>query len=383
VEVNKMVQITHLYFGTAGAAGLYTHRIYMALAAKFAQDCVVNYYFPFDYGRRYFFKYTELSGKNIFNSWKYLRFSIRYVELVVGLMRSTVLLSRNRSKLVNYNLISQHYVEYLFLKFWKWGLKKRIMITLHDVVPFAPQYKSFFSATSSKQKIIDLADFVLVHNKNSIEDFYSTFKHSGKVVQHSFPVMDLRDIFGAPSKDHTSPADSRPYTFLFVGHPRIEKGLDVLVKAWKQIDSGKSGCRLIVASNIDKRSAIFAELDALENVEILPMFVSDRMYFDLISSSDCVLLPYKRGTNSGIPGSVLSLGVRVLCSDIPMFKNNVLISDDSFFETENPEAMARKMLEILAEVGGRRAGAAGIDADVREYNRRFEEEVISLYDALI
>jgi glycosyltransferase involved in cell wall biosynthesis len=378
-----MVDITHLYFGTAGAAGLYTHRIQQALSKKFKQDCIVNHYFPFDYGRRYFFRFTELSGKNVFRSWKYLRFFIRYLELVAGLLCSTVLLARNGSKIVNYNLISQHNVEYLFLRFWKRSLKKRIVITLHDVVPFAPQYKSFFAVANTKQKIIDLADYILVHNKNSIDDFRSSFEFNGEIVEHSFPIMDLQDMFGAAANDRLAHGGSEPYKFLFVGHPRIEKGLDLLVKAWKLIDSGRNNCKLVVASNIDKRSPIYADLCAMENVEILPTFVSDDLYYELISSSDCVLLPYKRGTNSGIPGSVLSLGVRVICSDIPMFKNNALIPTDSFFQTENAEAMAEKMLEILHvdRVHGR--DVAGLEAEVEKYNRRFKEEIVLLYDALL
>jgi glycosyltransferase involved in cell wall biosynthesis len=378
-----MIDITHLYFGTAGAAGLYMHRIHQALSNEFEQDCIVNHYFPFDYGRRYFFRFTELSGKNVFNSWRYLRFFIRYLELVAGLLCSTMLLARNGSKLVNYNLISQHNVEYLFLRFWKRYLKKQIMITLHDVVPFAPQYKSFFPAKNTKQKIINLADYILVHNQNSIDDFRSAFHYDGKIVKHPFPVMDLRDMFGIPSDTHAGSGDAEPYKFLFVGHPRIEKGLDVLVKAWKQIDSSRNGCKLIVASNIDKRAPLYADLSSMENVDILPIFLSDKMYYELIASADCVVLPYKRGTNSGIPGSVLSLGVRVVCSDIPMFKNNTLIPENSFFETENPGAMAAKMLEMLQLDRQRGAVKAELEAEVREYEDQFKREVVSLYGALL
>jgi glycosyltransferase involved in cell wall biosynthesis len=378
-----MVDITHLYFGTAGAAGLYTHRIYQALSKEFKQDCIVNYYFPFGYGKQYFFRFTELSGRNFFASWKYLRFFIRYLELIAGLLLSTVLLARNGSKVVNYNLISQHNLEYLFLRFWKRRLKKRIVITLHDVVPFAPQYRSFFSATNVKQKIIDLADYILVHNQNSIDDFHSAFKYNGKIIAHPFPVMDLRDMFGPSSSACADRSGTDLYRFLFVGHPRVEKGLDVLVEAWRRIEADRNGCKLIVASNIDKRSSIYKDLCSMEHVEILPTFLSDEMYYELISTSDCVILPYKRGTNSGIPGSVLSSGVRVICSDIPMFKNNALIPEDSFFATESPEALAEKMTEIVRADRQRGVVKAELEANVEKYNDRFKAEVISLYRTLL
>lgn len=378
-----MVDITHLYFGTAGAAGLYTHRIHEALAQDFEQDCIVNYYFPFPYGRRYFFRFTELSGKNIFSSSKYLRFFVRYLELLTGLLRSTALLARNGSKVVNYNLISQHNVEYLFLRFWKKVLKKRIVITLHDVVPFAPQYKSLFSVKDTKQKIIDLADYILVHNQNSIDDFRLAFKYDGNIVKHQFPVMDLRDMFGPPPRTRAGRVGAAPYTFLFVGHPRIEKGLDVLVEAWKLIDSERNGCRLIVASNLDKRSSIYADLGSMSNVEVRPTFLSDKMYYELIASADCVLLPYKRGTNSGIPGTVLSLGTKVVCSDIPMFKNNRLVPEHALFETENPEAMAKKMLDIMRLDRENGLTGAELEAEVAVYEDEFKREVVALYRELL
>lgn len=378
-----MVDITHLYFGTAGAAGLYTHRIYQALEKSFKQECIVNYYFPFDYGRRYFFRITELSGPNVFGSWKYLRFFIRYLELLAGLLCSTVLLATNGSRLINYNLISQHSTEYIFLKFWKRFLKKKIIITLHDVVPFAPQYRSFFSNADTKQKIIDLADYILVHNKNSIDDFKQSFKFEGELVQHSFPIMDLRELFGAPVREEACQSQAEPYKFLFVGHPRVEKGLDVLVEAWRLIDADRHGCKLIVASNIDKRSAIYVQLCSLENVEILPTFVSDKLYFDLIASSDCVVLPYKRGTNSGIPGSVLSLGVNVVCSDIPMFKNNSIIPRNSFFEAGNSVALADKLVEKLNLAKDSPGAANELIETVEEYDNIFAQEIVSLYRKLI
>lgn len=378
-----MVDITHLYFGTAGAAGLYTHRIHQALSTEFSQDCIVSYYFPFSYGRRYFFRFTDMAGKNIFKSWKYLRFSIRYLELVAGLSRSTFLLARNGSKLVNYNLISQHKVEYMFLRFWKNQLRKKIALTLHDVVPFAPQYKSFFSVTDTKQKMIDLADYIVVHNENSVADFHSAFRTRGAIVKHSFPVMDLRDLFGSPSKARSTRGANEPFKFLFVGHARIEKGLDVLVEAWKQIDSSRNNCKLIIASNIDTNSPVYGALRSLENVEIRPEFVTDQMYCQLISTSDCVLLPYKRGTNSGIPGSVLSLGTRVICSDIPMFKNNALIPVDSFFRSESPEAMAAKMLETLSSAQRQGGGSGQIERNVDEYDRKFRSEIVALYRSLL
>ena len=56
--------ITHIYFGTAGAAGLYIKSIKDTLLLRAEHVFITNYYYPEDGGKRWFFKYTEMTGSN-------------------------------------------------------------------------------------------------------------------------------------------------------------------------------------------------------------------------------------------------------------------------------------------------------------------------------
>ena len=55
----------HVYWGTQGNGGLYLDEIYQVLkSVGISQDVFVSYYYPLAYGKKVFFKYTDLiSGK--------------------------------------------------------------------------------------------------------------------------------------------------------------------------------------------------------------------------------------------------------------------------------------------------------------------------------
>ncbi|MFK0376747.1 glycosyltransferase [Pandoraea sp. NPDC090278] len=379
-----MTDITHLYFGTAGSAGLYTHRIYKALEGEFAQEALVNHYFPFPYGRKIFFKYTELTGPNKLKKSKYLRFFVRYLELIYGLIASLFIIATNKTRIVNYNLISEHFSEYLFLLVVKKVLRRKLMLTLHDVIPFESQHVNVTPRHRIKQMIIDLADTILIHNKNSADDFKSSFRFDGPISQHGFPIMDpvsmRKPAVGARAADATS----RGVTFLFVGHPRSEKGLDILAKAWSIFAQSEAfdgtTARLVVASNLTQNHAAMSLLSGVPGVSVIAEFISDARYFDLIEDADYVVLPYKRGTNSGIPGTTFALGTGLICSDIAMFRSNTLIPETSFFKSEDPEALARKMAAaVLAPAEQYRPSTQAL----AQYNSAFDTEVKALYRKLL
>ena len=109
---------------------------------------------------------------------------------------------------------------------------------------------------------------------------------------HKFPIMDAK--FMRPNPHNLSVHElGNPYTFLFIGHGRTEKGLDILVDAWFSSFLRDARVRLIIAGNISSESHIFLKLSCLENVDIISHFVSDDHYFSLIEHANCLVLPYK------------------------------------------------------------------------------------------
>ena len=373
-------KIVHIYAGTSGAAGLYTHEIYEALKTNFEQKCIVNFYYPFRYGKCFFYRFTELSGINILKKFRYLRYILRYFELIIGLCRAAVLIINFRPGIVNYNLTSQNFVELLFLRFLKRITSARIVLTLHDVVPFSSTYINLNNPHKIRQLFISEADRILVHNNNSICDLLNNFSvDESNVVKHGFPIMDA-SFMHPISTGSTLKKSTEPYTFMFIGHGRPEKGLDLLVDAWARVLGENNCAQLIIAGNISSETSVFSKISNFSNVIIISNFLSDEEYFLLIKKADCLVLPYKIGTNSGIPSTAFSLGTDVICSSIPMFINNPLIDFDSVFQTESVDSLSEKLISKIKE--GLNSKSDFKEA-LRNYRIEFTREINLVYERML
>ena len=379
--MKNKIDIFHVYGGTGGSAGLYLDEIYQALNERFNQKCFVNYYFPFDYGKNLFYRRTELVGLNRFKRFPKLRLAARLIELCSALLYIFMQILICKPRVLNYNLTVNLIVELYFLRLVNKCTKTKICLTMHDVVPFETGYSSFTKDLKVRQEFINLADFLLVHNESSITDLRKNYSVDSQVIlKHLFPIMDATKIY---SSDKKKCPDSSGLSFIFVGHMREEKGVDILVDAWSKFD-GLDNCTLTIAGNIPSFMEEKLKLSELSCVNVVSRFLTDEEYFDLICKAHFLILPYRRGTNSGIPSTALTLGTQVLCSDIEMFKNNALINPANLFGADSVQSLQDKLSEIIF-IPGRNCQYRELqDVEVlSEYRKQFKNEIINVYTKLL
>lgn len=342
----KKIDIVHMYAGTSGSAGLYIKEIYSALNGNFTQELIVNYYYPFKEGKKVFYKFSELSAPYKFCCNR-IRLMIRFAELCFALIYSFILILTHKVKVLNYNLTSDLKLEYFFLLSIKKLTKTKILITCHDILPFANKnQESLKKRIQIKNRFFRLADYLIVHNSNSINDLKKYYDISSCILEYPFPLMDLNKLF-VRNKTDTNPRNAKFVVGMF-GHFRLEKGLDILIEGWNEFYESSKNVELVLAGNLLDSNTY--NLDGLQKkqVTIISNFIDDISYYNLIARSDLVILPYKSGTNSGIPSSVLSLNTLVLTSDIPMFKNNQLIASDFLFKANDSRSLSEKLNMIYA-----------------------------------
>lgn len=343
---------------TSGCAGGYLHALFSGLNRPGEVDVAVSYYYPWPYGLRWFFKYSELGAQSRYRLGR-MRLYVRVCELVWTFARLCAFVLRHRVKVVAYALSSNLLIERWFLRALQLA-RVRVYLICHDVVPFALPHQDLTVMIRNRAKFYQLADRLIVHNQNSIEDLLATFGVApDRVQEFPFPLFDLSPIRRVEMKG--IPPKTR-IRYLFLGHLRPEKGLDLLLETWGRFYQANPGVELVIAGNIPKGSDYAFESIERCNVRLVLRYVSDEEYVSLIQASDCVVLPYRRGTNSGVTSTVLALRRSLIVSDIPMFRNHPLIPEGSFFRSGDSADLYERLMDFAS---GRLLGPQG-----EEWERR-------------
>lgn len=364
------MDILHIYAGTSGSAGTYLHEIYKALNKNFKQEFIVSYFYPFNYGKKIFYRFSDLSKPNFLHKINKIRLIIRYFELLISLIYCFIFIKIKKPKIVNYSLTTQINLEKFFLKLVKEYTKSKLYITVHDVIPFQTNYSNFEESLKKRKSFFNLADKLIIHNKNSYDDLINYYKmDENKIIEFPFPIMDIKDINYLSEFDNlTDKLPNSKYIFSFVGHLRKEKGIEVLLESWKEFNLDNDIATesiLIIAGNIPK--GFNYDFKKFDNLIIVNRFLNDLEYKNLISKSHCVILPYTKGTNSGIPSTVLSLGTKLITSDIDMFRNNEVIDKKFMFKNEDSNSLNK----ILVQSINMNYNYSFLD----NYNKKFDQEV--------
>ena len=359
----------HIYWGTAGNAGLYLDEIYKVLEkAGYKQKAFVNYYYPFDYGEKVFYKYTELGHCKV----KRFRGPIRYLELLWALLRIWVRTIIDKPRVINYSLIGSFRIVNYYLRFSQKVLGCKIVLTCHDVIPFASASQAADAEMNNRRRVLSIADYLLVHNNYSKKTLQEIFAvKEDRIVMHPFPVMDL-GLLIKNAKIKYSNSD-----FLFIGHLRREKGVDVLLKAWEIVHKECPKAILRIAGNLPSIENLdVTEYRGRSDIEFKLQFLTDEEYCGLINAARFVVLPYKDGTNSGVVSTVLSLNSEVIASDIPMFDQNPLIDKTLLFKSEDVSSLASTMIAAfkMNENGIRSSNT------ITQYREQFELKVNEVYN---
>ena len=361
--------IYHIYWGTAGNAGLYLDEIYQTLKSEgFEQEVFVSHYYPFNYGRKVFFKWTELGHCSKLGK---LRNPIRYIELIYALFVIYIKILRRKPQIVNYSFIGVFTPVLLFLKLIKKTTKCKLILTCHDVMPFANNYQTLSKQEKMRKKAFQMADYLLTHNQNSAKELHHSFGiPTQKILRHSFPIMDMNILF------HQHAATDNKCDFLFLGHLRKEKGVEVLMEAWKLFHDKHPDAQLCVAGHapFGFDTAPYKDMNILFKLQ----FLSDEQYYSLASSAKCIVLPYIKGTNSGVVSTLVTLGKCVITSDLEMFQSNPLLDKNLMFESGNHQSLFN-LMEMVYENKHEKAETEDL---VEKYRFSFRKEVVELYNKI-
>lgn len=209
-----------------------------------------------------------------------------------------------------------------------------LYIVVHDLTPLESNYPKFI--LSSQHSLLKKADKFIVHNQHSREGLLN---YNKKIYLIRFPLMEIdKNISLSIKKSNT-------INFLFIGHLRKEKGIELLIDVWRNFSLKFDSVNLIIAGSV--AHGLKFNFDNLQNCKIIDRYIDDLEYSQLIKNCDYGILPYTGGTNSGVFSTIISFNKSVICSDIPLFKDSEFSIDELMFKSGNKKDFLRVLESLM------------------------------------
>jgi glycosyltransferase involved in cell wall biosynthesis len=167
-------------------------------------------------------------------------------------------------------------------------------------------------------------------------------------------------VFVAPQAAPIGVAERAPhdgFRLLFAGRLEREKGLDVLLDAWRGIDDAELWVVGSPRMDIEPLRA-----SAPPGVRFVPRFVPDPEIPALMRRADLVVLPYRAIDQSGALFVALAFGRPLLLTDVGGFPEIAAAGAARLVPPESPDALHDELVRLLADEPAREALAAAARA---------------------
>jgi beta-1,4-mannosyltransferase len=201
---------------------------------------------------------------------------------------------------------------------------KKLVWTIHEVTPT----RTHFFTQPFLWCMRRLTSAYVFMNRTSEEEFFKRYPDERKKTVRSIPhsAYPITKISAARRSEIRHSLSLSPDCFAigFLGEIRPYKNPCALQYLPIKDPEGRRTKLLVVGGlhascDIDDVETLFSRIEENRLVRVGDR-PSDERLSELIQSVDVVFMPYLRGWNSGFAMLVLGCGGRVLCSDLPMFR---------------------------------------------------------------
>jgi glycosyltransferase involved in cell wall biosynthesis len=277
--------------------------------------------------------------------------------------------------------------------------RPKLVLTAHDVLPHEPRPGQL----AAQRRLYERFDAVVVHSEHGRVRLLEMGVDPDRV--HVIPHGALTHLadrsretlafgshprFGQPAGSRAAgrpgwfPIDTDGPVVLFFGLLRPYKGLDVLLRAWREIlgnGDGETGGNGDRAREPSGNGFVGAELwiagmprmdvaallaDPPPGVRFVPRFIPDAELPAYFTRADLVVLPYLEADQSGVLFTALAFGKPLLLSDVGGFPEVAATGAARTVPAGDSAALSEALQELLADPGAlsamaerARAAAAG------------------------
>jgi glycosyltransferase involved in cell wall biosynthesis len=225
----------------------------------------------------------------------------------------------------------------------------RVVLTAHNVVPHGAEKGSH----QVLGRIYRAVDCIVVHHADTAAEIsrrFSVDESKIKTLRHG--LIDL-ERSGKPLHESQLRqfAASHDTCFVFFGRGSHYKGLDLLLDAWiRTIGSTGSSAGLIVIGAVDpalKASVTKAVDSAQGSLLVIDEHATEADLYIAVTSSNAVILPHRKISQSGVLLSVLGLQIPVVVAPLAGLMEPLELAPVGWTFDGSAEGLARQLLLLV------------------------------------
>lgn len=243
-------------------------------------------------------------------------------------------------------------VDYYFLKKIKKQGKCKLVVTIHDILPFNQKFYDF----TYHKKVYALADRVIVQADNNVKRFAELFPELvGKetMIPHGHFLAYGELVSKEEARKHLGIAENKT-VILFFGQIKKVKGVGVLLEAFAKIAKKYPNLQLLIAGSVwkDDFSQYQAIIDAnqmQEQVRTDIKYIPDEDVKYYYGAADFCALPYLDVYQSGVVQLTYAHKKPVVATRIGAFKEVIIDGKTGFMcEPNDASDLANAMERALS-----------------------------------
>lgn len=263
----------------------------------------------------------------------------------------------------------------ILILFYKYILKKKVIVTVHDIsekfiirADWNESKKIKISHYENKLNMLmyRVVDKIVVHNKYMKEYLTLAYKLAGEkisIVNHGLNIDFYNKIIDVSRAKSMLNIGEDRLVILFFGNIASNKGLDLLLRAFKELYITNHRYYLIVAGNFRQSHEQYKRIienevkdsNIRENAILMFRNISDEEIPLIFSASDVVIQPYRNIYQSGVLFLAYTFRKNVLASKVGAFEE-IIREDQSgdLFEPNSVTAIIETVEKYFREVNNKR-----------------------------
>lgn len=202
-----------------------------------------------------------------------------------------------------------------------------ILVTIHNIFPHESGYNEELVHKRVQQEVYDISDCILVHSKpvkNQVIDLFNINSTKVYVTPHGlYPIKYELNAKNRNMAKEKIGYDDNDFVASIVGRIRQYKGIDLALSEFQNFQKKNTlSAKLIIAGFPDDKKideSIKKATKYNSSIKYIDREITDIELAEILLASDVCLLPYEKGTTSGVAYLSLSYRTPMITSNIECF----------------------------------------------------------------